>query len=229
VESLMAVIDFERACLTWITRSGSVGRWRVIASATDVSGERFVLAPMVMAGDVYGAGQLPHDPPYSFQIWASARRHMILRDSMSASPIDDSGAENSEIFTQLEIHAPALAGPRIDLDRAAAAWPLTARLRIFSRDGAHWFLDFPVNHINHASGQGAGVFQVETGPILVPAALAAGVPAPGGFALAYVFFNRPNRVDLALWGPRAGHGERAYVHFGRLDGCEIEVYASAAQ
>jgi hypothetical protein len=148
---------------------------------------------------------------------------------MTASPIHDSGADNSAIFTQLEIHAPPLVAPRIDLDRASAAWPLTARLRVSGRDGASWFLDFPVNHINHASGQGTGVFQVETGPILVPAALAAGVPAPGGFALAYVFFNRPDRVDLALWGPRPGHGERAYVHFGRLDSVAIEVYGGGAQ
>ena len=68
----MTIIDFERACLAWTTKSGSVGRWRVIAAATDAAGDQFVLAPMVMAGDVYGAGRLPLDPPYSFQICASS-------------------------------------------------------------------------------------------------------------------------------------------------------------
>ena len=70
------VTDFDRAYLAWTTKAGSHGRWRLIASAIPVSGsgragEQFVLAPMVMAGDVYGTGRLPLDPPYSFQIWAS--------------------------------------------------------------------------------------------------------------------------------------------------------------
>ena len=220
----MTVIDFERACLTWKTKSGSVGRWRVIASATDGTGERFVLAPMVMAGDVYGSGRLPLDPPYSFQIWASSRRHMILRDAMTASPVDDSAADNDEIFTQLDIHAPALTSPRVALDRTSTAWPLTARLQVTGRDGMRWLLDFPVNHINHAQVRGEDAFHVETGPILVPATLVAGAPAKSGFALAYVFFNRPDQVDLALWGPRAGQPGRAYVHFGRLEDVAIHMY-----
>ena len=69
-------LDFERANLTWVTKGNSRGRWRLIASAARWSphaGEhdRFVLAPRIMAGDVYGAGMLPLDPPYGFQIAAS--------------------------------------------------------------------------------------------------------------------------------------------------------------
>jgi hypothetical protein len=224
VETSVTIIDFERASLAWTTMTGSIGRWRIIASALDHTGERFVLAPMVMAGDVYGTGRLPLDPPYSFQIWASSRRHAILRDSLTATRIEDSGADNDEIFTQVDIHAPALTSPRIDPARVSTTWPLTARLQVAGQDRMRWLLDFPVNHINHGRVRGEDAFHVETGPILMPATLVEGARGKNDFALAYIFFNRLDRADLALWGPRAGHIGRAFVHFGRLEGVVIEMY-----
>lgn len=73
---LLPPIDFERAHLTWTTRDGSHGRWRLVASAIARSRnggwqDRVVLVPMVMAGDVYGTGKLPRDLPYSYQFIAS--------------------------------------------------------------------------------------------------------------------------------------------------------------
>jgi hypothetical protein len=75
------------------------------------------------------------------------------------------------------------------------------------RDGVDHLVDFPVLHINIKQTGKPTVFQVETGPVLLPAAL---IDDPaltqGGFALAYVFFNRLDRVDLAIWGPAGAAG-----------------------
>ena len=169
VESLMAIIDFDRACLAWTTKSGSVGRWRVIASATDHcrrairsgahgdGGRRLWRRPAAARPALFVSdlrlGAATHDPARLHD--APTLPSPACGEVERASPIDDSAADNGEIFTQLTIDAPALAAPRIDLDRASTAWPLTARLRVAGGDGARWLLDFPVNHINHARNRRA--------------------------------------------------------------------------
>jgi hypothetical protein len=236
-DDLPPLIDFERAHLAWITKAGSHARFRVIASAVGRPPgqdwqERVVLAPLVMAGDVYGAGRLPLDPPYSFQIFASPERHVIVRDFPAGPPKGDSVAANGETFSSLVLHAPALAPRPIapaDLvpDKLADIWPMTARVHAQGRDGARWLLDFPVGHLNARETPAPG-FQVETGPVLVPEALVEPGNAMilGGFALAYVFFNRMDRIDLAMFGP-CGQG-RAFGHFGRLDDVTIALHRAGA-
>jgi len=237
-DPLPPLIDFAHAHLAWTTKAESHARFRLIASAVSrPTGagwqDRFVLAPLIMAGDVYGGGRLPLDPPYSFQIFASPDRHVIVRDFPGGSPRKDSVAANRETFSSLGIHAPALAEPQSvasDLapDRLADAWPLTARVHARGRDGTRWLLDFPVVHVNSRSVP-TPALQVETGPVLVPETLVdAGPTILGRFALAYVFFNRMDRLDLALFGP-SGQGDkgdrgRGFGHFGRLDDVAIELY-----
>jgi hypothetical protein len=102
------------------------------------------------------------------------------------------------------------------------AWPLTARLYV-SKAGVDHVIDFPVHHLNTK----AGAFQIETGPVLVPASLVQDAKLPvDGFALAFVFFNRLDRVDLAICGPiRQDSNRRAYTYFARWEGMLIELYS----
>jgi hypothetical protein len=226
-------LDFERASLAWITKGNSHGRWRVIASTTcrlrgEGEPERFVLSPRIMAGDVYGTGKLPLDPPYGFQIIASNERHVIIRDFGGDLPSRDTSNGNVEIFLKIAVDAPLLEVARLSPgpttpEAMVQAWPLTARLRASKGDVEH-LLDFPVLHLNTRE---PGAFQVETGPILLPAALIEDTTLTiGGFALAFVFFNRFDRVDLAVWGPAGAQrsARRGYVHFARWDGVAIELY-----
>jgi hypothetical protein len=81
---------------------GSRGYWRLIASASLISSthqtlDQFVLAPAVMAGDVYGKGRLLKEPPYSFQIFASRKQHTVVREpgiSIGPAVNADSTANN---------------------------------------------------------------------------------------------------------------------------------------
>jgi len=228
-------LHFERASLAWVTKHNSHGRWRVIASTSSLphggEPERFVLSPRIMAGDVYGTGKLPLNPPYGFQIIASNERHVIIRDFEDDLPSRDTSNGNFEIFSKLVVDAPLLDAARLSPDAATPeamvqAWPLTARLRV-SKGGLDHLVDFPVVHLNTRE---PGAFQVETGPILVPAALIEDAALTvGGFALAFAFFNRLDRVDLAVWGP-AGvprSARRGYVHFARWEGIAIDLYGKS--
>jgi hypothetical protein len=213
-----SVIDFNRSHLVWTTKAGSRGFWRLIASASLISSthqtlDQFVLAPAVMAGDVYGGGRLLKEPPYSFQIFASRQRHTIVREpgiSIGSAVNADSTANNESVFAELAIHIAETNRNAIDLDRlgdgtVSPSWPLMANVELCGPNGDRWVLNFPVNHINVAAIDGKNAFQVETGPILIPRSLispASPASGTGGFAIGYVFFNQSDRIDLALWGPR---------------------------
>ena len=104
----------------------------------------------------------------------------------------------------------------------AASWPLTACVELRDRNGDRWQLEFPVQHINAATVDHKPAFQVETGPILIPGSCISQVKEAsvnGGFALAYMFFNRADRVDLAVWGPdpNAGSPAREFRHRARVE------------
>ena len=121
----------------------------------------------------------------------------------------------------------------VSIDGVTLSWPLSARLRITAEDGGRWLLDFPVNHANAATIENSPKFQIETGPILVPGSLIEPglASVPGGFALAYIYFNRFDRADLSLFGP-APSGQspgRAYGIFSRLSAVAIELYSLAPE
>jgi hypothetical protein len=235
------VLDFESAKLCWRTQCGSVGRWRIVASAQcldngarDRAGERFVVTAVVMAGDVYGKGRLPLSPAYSFRMMAGPDDHVIWRDYADADR--DTTEAHAAQFERVEISAPQVQMQRADISAIATgmqAWPLVGVITTGDRNSRIWSLEFPIVHINHRRDAGATEFQVETGPILVPEDLVPPGDAvtaggfTGGFTLAYAFFNRLDRVDLAVLR-RADPGpaiRRTYSGFARLDGVEIAILA----
>lgn len=237
--SQVPLLDFDRAFMSWITKSAIQGRWRLIASAmswASQSGwsERTVLAPEVMAGDVFGEGKLPLDPPYRFQILASPQRHSILREYGRGLPSGDNSAAHFEVFTAVHIEE-ATRQPRLVHIGSTApeaisdVWPLTARVHASTDDGQKWLLEFPVNHLNHRKSHDSIQFQIETGPVLVPERLVrtADITVLGGFCLAYVFLNRLDRLEMALYGSAfpAGASGRGYVRFGCLENITVEIHA----
>ena len=166
-----SVIDFNRSHLVWTTKAGSRGFWRLIASASLISSthqtlDQFVLAPAVMAGDVYGGGRLLKEPPYSFQIFASRQRHTIVREpgiSIGSAVNADSTANNQSVFAELAIHIAETNRNAIDLDRlgdgtVSPSWPLMANVELCGPNGDGWVLNFPVNHINVAAIDGKNAF-----------------------------------------------------------------------
>lgn len=220
----MRAIDFARARIGWTTHDGSHGSWRVVAAARCEGGEHWYLAAGVMAGDVYGAGRLPLEPPYSFQLIASRDRHVMFREPVGPSALKDTDAPNSASFRQLSIDVPDLDATPL-LPDAVSGWPLTARLSATGKSGARWVLEFPVNHINLRDEPQA--FQIETGPVIVPCDLIdiAGAAKPAGLQLAFLFCSRLDRADLLGFGSLAS-SRRAFALFGRLERVGIDLGAT---
>jgi hypothetical protein len=228
----MRITDFHRARLEWRTADGSHGVWRVAAIAFPANDPEacFCLAPLVMAGDVYGRGRLPKDPVYSFQIAMGPSVHMIWRDF--GEEFHDTADEHGVEFEHIKVHAPrvtrAAAGLRT-LGAGSQSLPLDCAIEAVARDGVRWVLEFPIHHINHRGSGSQLEFQVESGPLLVPAGLVDPNSAVvnGGFALAYAFFNRLDRVDLAVMRHAGTHAamRRDYSGYVCLDGAKIAILA----
>jgi hypothetical protein len=227
----MLSVDFDLARLYWRTRCGSTGAWRVIASAhpAGASDRRYVLGPQVMAGDVYGMGRLPLHPHYSYQMIAGQLRHVIWRDY---GEWQRDTAEPHEVrFTSLRIDAPLIEHRIVRSDDLgkAVVMPRSCAISATGRDRVPWLLEAPIQHINYRVRGGQTEFQVETGPILVPETLVEPGSAVclGGFALAYLFLNRPDRADLALLQPVDANGgnRRAYASYTCLTSVEATLLA----
>jgi hypothetical protein len=230
----MQVIDFQNARLNWVTLDGVHGDWTIIGSAERTahgmaSEERYVLAPSVMAGDVFGAGRLPLDPAYSYQVFASSDRHVMVRQSMdTAIAKSDTAALNAETFASLQLHLPvreAVAHSINDLRPAQieSAWPLSAKIELNAPAGDRWSVQCPVNHINtRARAPGA---QIETGPVLLPEAWVPDSRADrlGGFVLAYIFCRHPGEIELLALA-RDGRGRRDFVCFERIRNAAVALY-----
>ncbi len=233
-------IDFDRAVLDWETIEASRGRWRVIASAAQsmaatVEETRFVLTPMVMAGDVYGRGKLPLSPAFSYQFAASTSRHIIFRDYGDQSAPRDTADNNNQLFSSLKLDLPQRQVRTVNPQDLTAKspgknWPLFARISIPQAGERSWVLEFPVNHISTRSKQGRLEFQVETGPVLIPQEHAgpSGSKTVGDFVLAYIFFTRLDRADLALFSSatKTANFPRSFSRYQRLDNIEITLLAA---
>lgn len=226
--SRMQAVDFERARILWTTKAGIKGSWRVIASACQQdAADCIYLAPVVMAGNIFGADRLPLDPPYSYQLIATRDRHAIVRED-EASGNKDSEADNGTAFSSFDIYA-ARHGAKLieigtrDLATVTQLWPMSARLNVRGQRGTLWNLEFPVNHISTRTGN-VTEFQIESGPVLIPRDVLdiAEASIIGGCYLAYVFLNKTSQVDLLAWGPTS-KSRRSFVRFARIDGVEAEI------
>lgn len=218
----MQALDFERARIFWTTKAGIKGSWRVVAAACCEGTDGIYLAPAVMAGEIFGMGRLPKDPPYSYQLVATQKRHAIIRRG-GASEIEDSEADNDTAFSLFDIFAPQRKSSPVDpeaIDQAEIErqWPLSARLTV--KGSELWILEFPVSHISRR----AGAFQIESGPVLIPQDLV-NIPDTSTFCgcyLAYVFLNKPNQIDVLAFG-RNENFHRQFVKFARIEDIQIRI------
>jgi hypothetical protein len=225
-EPLPAYPDFTRSSVTWTTKTGSSGRWQIAAVArhrNDSGGwsAPHVLTPEVMAGDVYGSGRLPLDPPYTFRFAASPNHYLVLRSYEDGRSADTTGLATDE-FASINISivdAGQTAGIT-NADELQQEWPLAARI-VYAITDTEYVLDFPIWHISYRSSSTDPSFQVETGPILMPSRLSS-TARLGRFTTAHVLFNRPDRID-ALFRSSTG----VYSIFDRIEPVRIIVLRGA--
>lgn len=206
----MERIDFSASYLTWLTRKErSYGRFQIEAVCTirDFGSEKtetYYLAPAVIAGNVYAKNDLVKQPVYLFQIAASKERHVIFRTFVSPPDDQNSFGNNSDLFEKIEFlitkKEAAVLNDFDDIDLHFQQHnPMSTYMSYETPKHCQIEIEFPIKHINIQRER--RLFQVETGPILIPS----------------------EAQDDWLSEEQRFFFKTAFVHFNRLDCTEITL------
>jgi len=209
----MQQIDFSSSYLIWLTKKeGSYGRFQLDAACTirDFSRKKtstYYLASAVIAGNVYAKNDLVKQPVYLFQIAASDERHVIFRTF--ASHVDDQNSinKNSDLFAGVEFHITRkeffVLKDFDDIDfHFQQCNSISAHVSYGLGKDCQIEIEFPIKHINIQKER--RLFQIETGPILIPSEpLADRLSAMQGYSFdtAFVHFNRLDSAEFILNAP----------------------------
>lgn len=209
----MKRIDFSASHLTWLTKKErSYGRFQVEAACTiryfnSEKAETYYLAPAVIAGNVYANNDLVKQPFYFFQIAASKKRHVIFRTFASRSDDRNSFDNNSDLFEEVKFHITKKEAAVLkDFDDIVLHFQqhnsMSAFMSYETKQNDRIEIEFPIKHVNIQREK--RLFQVETGPILIPSAPPSdrlSEEKGGFFSTAFVNFNRLDCAEIALNTP----------------------------
>ena len=215
----MKRIDFSASYLTWLTRKGrSYGRFQIDAACVirdPCSGksETYYLAPAVVAGNVYAENDLVKQPIYLFQIAVSDKRHVVFRTFVPDGDVQISFDKNSKLFEEIEFHITrneaAVLKDFDDIDlRFQQHNSISAYMSYETAQHGRLEVEFPIKHMNIQKER--RLFQVETGPILVPSEVPADSPSYGkrfSFNTAFIHFSCFDCAEITLNVPDCVNGE----------------------
>lgn len=206
-------VDFQKSSLTWIGREGeSSARFAlesvcVMTNPATGRATPYGLGAEILAGNVYAADNLVKTPRYLFQAVASEHGHIFFRTFPRHRRAADSYAPNAGLFKKLVLRVERrLADVVPDFPTLQRHFDehsdLSGRITIYQDTESEAEIEFPVKHINVQRAERR--FQIETGPVLVPAEAAeTGPPRPKfpTFDVAFVHFSRLDRIELTLRVP----------------------------
>jgi len=221
----MKQIDFSASYFTWLTKKeASYGRFQIESACTSncfnlEEEETYYLATAVIAGNVYAKNDLVKQPVYQFQIAASKQRHMIFRTFVFSPDDQNSLGDNSELFKEVELHIIKKEAVALkDFDDIAFHFfnhsAMTACICYEIKQNRQQIeIEFPVKHINIQREN--RLFQVETGPILIPSEIPPSeklseVNKQYYFSTAFIHFNRLDCAEIALNMPTCVGKEIVY-------------------
>jgi hypothetical protein len=203
-------ISFAASHLHWLTSAEASHGWFQLdallectpADATE--SVSFVLAAQVMAGRMYASsGPLLQLPPYSFQLIAGPREHMILRRGLQLGGQDmpsDSSQCNLRPFTKLERLLSFAPAQRLNPEHLAllrSPPPILNLVLELCICSAYFSLQAPLRHWNHRVDPLG--WQLETGPLLWPLNMQEFLSSPSsaGLTTAWLHSNRTNLATIS--------------------------------
>ena len=223
----MAIIDFARSFVTFFTtpaQGKSIARIQIDASCAitdEGSGatETYYLSAACRSEHMYRDDQLFQMPNYEFCGIFSRDRCLLIRTHWTSDRDWHEPGLNTVRFSRVAIDLRPYASPRLLADPAEivaatlANEPLvaTTELRDEAR-GIRALLTYPIKTQNVVEMPPR--FQVDTGPVLVPALAAATTDAIERFELAHVVYNRLNQAEFIYRRP---------LPVGERDGASVAV------
>ena len=193
-------IDFDKSFVSWLTKSGSHGRFGIEAhlgvDQPDGSVENFYLLNKVMAGNVYADDFMPKDPPYSYQaVFSDQGQYKIFRYYIDGKASHSVGLAKDR-FEQVSFDL-IMGNGRVINEANQVLNVFDDREKIVGRIfGNGFMLSFPVKHLN-VQKEPIVKFQVETGPVLLPQ-LSENGGMIGELKMAYIYVSGFSELQALL-------------------------------
>jgi hypothetical protein len=207
----MEACDFSRSFITFVTKNrGNNARIQVEASCNLLDREtgdleNYYLVASCKGEDTYGKGQLFLEPSYDFCMIYSSTDFMIIRTHINAERDNRTVGGNKDHF--LDVHFHIQMSEAEELENAEDVVKATLANRILNgrteiADDAGRYratLEFPIKTMN--VNDVVGMYQVDTGPILLPDFASSKEHAVERFHLAFVAYNRVDEAYFVIQKP----------------------------
>ena len=226
----MKSCDFSRSFITFVTKNRS-NNARIQAEARcDLSdqetgeSEDYYLVASCKGEDTYGEGSLFLAPSYDFCMVYSSKDFMIIRTHANAERDNKTVGHNRGYFLDVYFHirmvdAEVLEGAEAIVQATLANRILNGRTEITDEAGRyHATLKFPIKTVN--VNDISGMYQIDTGPILLPDFTSSKERMVERFQLAFVAYNRADEAYFDIQKPTSiapGSSEKV-SHYSRIVG-----------
>ncbi|HCA48544.1 MAG TPA: hypothetical protein DEP45_14680 [Armatimonadetes bacterium] len=220
--------DFGRSFATFVTK-GRTNHARIQFEATCelAGGAIYALVASCKSEDTYAERNLFKQPNYDFCAIFGPEQYCIVRVGLPVTAAWLESGLSSDRFEEVRI-APVQAEAEVCADRQAvveatlANRPLVGRTQLLGEAGEMIArVEYPIKTMNvndsERAPSGDWIFQIDTGPIVVPAERKRGDLAVEGLELAFIAWNAPDWAEFVVLEPtRIGHTEDCVGHYSRV-------------
>jgi hypothetical protein len=221
-------LDFSRSFATFTT-IGRTNNARIQAEAVCelAGGDRFVLVASCKAEDTYASRDLFRQPNYDFCAIFGPEEYCIVRVGLPVTACWRETGLIADRFEQVRIdlvqsEAEPCAAARTIVEATLANRPLAGRTELLDEAGEMLArVEYPIKTMNangpEHSPSGDWIFQVDTGPIVVPAERTRGELTVEGLELAFIAWNAPHWAEVIVLEPvRLSYSDDCAGHYSRV-------------
>jgi hypothetical protein len=224
----METCDFSRSFITFVTKNRTNNARIQIEARCEMldqengTTENYYLVASCKGEDTYGKGCLFLVPNYDFCMIYSSKDFMIIRTHGNAELNNTTVGDNQGYFLDVHFHIKMIEAEILNENSKIVQATLSNRLlngRTEITDETKRFramIEFPIKTMN--VNDISVMYQVDTGPILLPDFTSAKERVVERFNLAYVAYNRPDEAYFAILEPmpiKEGSSDKV-SHYSRV-------------
>jgi len=207
----METCDFSRSFVTFVTKNRTNNARIQVEARCEMLDqkngtiENYYLVASCKGEDTYGKGRLFLVPSYDFCMVYSLKDFMIIRTHGNAELNNTTVGDNQAYFLDVHFHIKMVDAEVLEEDEkivqaALSNRILNGRTEITNETGRfRAMIEFPIKTMN--VNDMSVMYQVDTGPILLPDFTSTKERIVERFNLAYVAYNRPNEAYLVILEP----------------------------
>jgi hypothetical protein len=220
----METCDFSRSFITFVTQNQTnnariqVESRCILTDLKSGTSEIYYLVASCKGEDTYGEGRLFLVPSYDFCMIYSLKDFMIIRTHSNAERDNTTVGDNKGFFLDVHFHIKLVEGKVFDSNDAIVKATLenlvlNGRTEI-KNERYNAIIEFPIKTMN--VNDISVMYQVDTGPILLPDFTSTKERIVERFSLAYVAYNKPDEAYFVIQEPTPIKNDDKVSHYSRV-------------